>query len=143
MKRDIVVLATSLALLAVPSRASQAQVTSSIPDAIIGKAPPPSGPAVNYAPGDETTKGYLAVPKGTGPFPALIIIHEWNGLVDRVRQVADAFAAQGYLTLAADLYRGRTGSGAAGTRARPHLRRGRERARRAPIGRDVARGTSG
>jgi len=111
MKRDIVVLGASLALLAVPSRASQAQVTSSIPDAIIGKAPPPSGPAVNYAPGDETTKGYLAVPKGTGPFPALIIIHEWNGLVDRVRQVADAFAAQGYLTLAADLYRGRTGSG--------------------------------
>jgi carboxymethylenebutenolidase len=41
----------------------------------------------------------------------LIIIHEWNGLVDRVRQVADAFASQGYLTLAADLYQGRTGTG--------------------------------
>ena len=56
------------------------------------------------------TKLYdLAVPEGEGPFPALIIIHEWNGLVDRIRQVADAFAEQGYVTLAADLYRGRTG----------------------------------
>lgn len=111
MKRDILLLAITPALLAVPCRASQAQVTSPIPDAIIGKAPSPSGQTVNYVTGDGTTKGYLAVPKGTGPFPALIIIHEWNGLVDRVRQVADALAAQGYVTLAADLYQGRTGSG--------------------------------
>ena len=39
-----------------------------------------------------------------------ILIHEWNGLVDRVRQVADALAAEGYVALAADLYSGRTGS---------------------------------
>lgn len=89
---------------------AQAQITSSIPDAILGKAPPPSGQSVRYVTGDSATKGYLAVPKGSGPFPALILIHEWNGLVDRVRQVADAFAAQGYVTLAADLYRGRTGA---------------------------------
>lgn len=55
-------------------------------------------------------RGYLAVPEGEGPFPALILIHEWNGLVDRVRQMADAFAREGYVTLAADLYRSRTGS---------------------------------
>ncbi|MBI2403879.1 MAG: dienelactone hydrolase family protein [Gemmatimonadetes bacterium] len=110
MKRDVVVLSATLAMLAVPCRASQAQVPSSIPDAIIGKAPPPTGQTVSYVPGDDATKGYLAVPQGTGPFPALILIHEWNGLVDRVRQVADAFAAQGYVTLAADLYQGRTGS---------------------------------
>ena len=90
---------------------SAAQTTSSIPDAILGTAPPPQGQAANYVTGDAATKGYLAVPKGPGPFPALIIIHEWNGLVDRVRQVADAFAEHGYVTLAADLYRGRTGSG--------------------------------
>jgi carboxymethylenebutenolidase len=56
------------------------------------------------------TTGYLAVPEGPGPFPALVIIHEWNGLVDRVREVADDFAAEGYVTLAVDLYSGRTGS---------------------------------
>ncbi len=111
MQRDTVVLAATLAALALPGRAAQAQITSSIPDAILGKAPPPAGHTVAYVSGDEATKGYLAVPQGTGPFPALILIHEWNGLVDRVRQVADAFASQGYVTLAADLYHGRTGSG--------------------------------
>ena len=60
--------------------------------------------------GDTTTTGYLAVPAGDGPFPALVIIHEWNGLQDRVRQLADDFAAEGYVTLAADLFQGRTGS---------------------------------
>lgn len=40
----------------------------------------------------------------------MILIHEWNGLNDRVRQVADAMAAEGYVALAADLYSGRTGS---------------------------------
>lgn len=83
---------------------------SSIPDAIVGRAPPPSGRGVRYLPEDTLTRGYLAVPEGTGPFPALILIHEWNGLGDRVRQVADAFAAHGYVALAADLFQGRTGS---------------------------------
>lgn len=85
-------------------------VTSSIPAAILGEAPPPQGQAVTYVEGDLETRGYLAVPDGDGPFPALILIHEWNGLVDRVRQVADAFADEGYVALAVDLYRGRTGS---------------------------------
>jgi len=65
---------------------------------------------LQYVLDDPATIGYLAVPEGAGPFPALVIIHEWNGLVDRVRQVADDFAAEGYVTLAADLFQGRTGS---------------------------------
>jgi carboxymethylenebutenolidase len=97
-----------LAALLVPFTAHAQE--SSIPDAILGKAPPPSGTTIRYVPGDSLTRGYLAVPKGEGPFPALILIHEWNGLVDRDRQVADAFAAHGYVVLAADLYEGRTGS---------------------------------
>ncbi len=85
-------------------------ITSSIPDAILGEAPPPQGQTIAYIEGDAETRGYLAVPGGDGPFPALILIHEWNGLADRVRQVADAFADEGYVALAADLYRGRTGT---------------------------------
>ena len=68
------------------------------------------GEDVHYVAGDEATRGYLAVPEGEGPFPALVLIHEWNGLVDRVRQVADAMADEGYVALAADLFQGRTGS---------------------------------
>ena len=40
----------------------------------------------------------------------MILIHEWNGLVQRVKETADAFAAEGYVALAADLYSGRTGT---------------------------------
>lgn len=81
-----------------------------LPSAIVGTAGPLMGSDFEYVDGDTATVGYLAVPEGDGPFPALVIIHEWNGLVDRVRQVADNFAAEGYVTLAADLYDGRTGS---------------------------------
>ena len=39
----------------------------------------------------------------------MILIHEWNGLSQRIRETADAFAAEGYAALAADLYQGRIG----------------------------------
>lgn len=83
---------------------------SELPPAIIGAGGELQGEDLHYLDGDAATTGYLAVPEGEGPFPALVIIHEWNGLVERVRQVADDFAAEGYVTLAADLYQGRTGS---------------------------------
>lgn len=81
-----------------------------LPAAIMGTAPAPRGMPLHYLEGDSATTGYLAVPEGDGPFPALLIVHEWNGLVDRVRQMADGFAEEGYVTLAVDLYHGRTGS---------------------------------
>ena len=81
-----------------------------LPPAIIGQGGALQGTDVRYLESDPTTVGYLAVPEGEGPFPALVIIHEWNGLVDRVRQVADDFAAEGYVTLAADVFHGQTGS---------------------------------
>ena len=81
-----------------------------LPSAVWGRAAPPSGENVVYFAEDEAAVGYLAVPEGEGPFPAVILIHEWNGLVDRIRQVADAMAAEGYVALAADLYSGRVGT---------------------------------
>ena len=46
------------------------------------------------------------MPEGDGPFPALILIHEWWGLNDNIRAFADQFAEQGYIALAVDLYDG-------------------------------------
>jgi dienelactone hydrolase len=83
---------------------------SEIPDAILGKGVPPRGEDLAYFGTDTSTVGYIVAPEGEGPFPAVILIHEWNGLVDRVRQVADALADEGYVALAADMYGGRTGS---------------------------------
>ena len=40
----------------------------------------------------------------------MILIHEWNGVVDRIKEMADSFAQEGYVALAADLYKGRTGA---------------------------------
>jgi len=81
-----------------------------VPDAILGQAGPPTGSDLAYFEEDPRTVGYLAEPQGPAPHGAVILIHEWNGLVDRVRQVADAFAAEGYVALAADLYSGQTGT---------------------------------
>ena len=91
--------------------ASAASISADqLPPAIIGQGGPLEGADLPYVDGDTLTTGYLAVPAGDGPFPALVIIHEWNGLQDRVRQLADDFAAEGYVTLAADLFQGRTGA---------------------------------
>ena len=65
---------------------------------------------VSYKSGDDTVKAYLAIPEGDGPFPGLIVIHEWWGLTDWVRNSADSFADNGYAALAIDLYRGKSTS---------------------------------
>ena len=65
------------------------------------------GKPVSYKSGDETVQGILYTPAGKGPFPALIVIHEWWGLNDWVKDQASKLADQGYVTLAVDLYRGK------------------------------------
>jgi carboxymethylenebutenolidase len=65
------------------------------------------GKSVSYKSGDETVQGVLYTPAGKGPFPALIVIHEWWGLNDWVKDQASKLADQGYATLAIDLYRGK------------------------------------
>lgn len=60
--------------------------------------------------GGQTVYGYLARPTAPAdrPQPALIVIHEWWGLNDNVRGEARRLAAEGYVTLAVDLYAGQT-----------------------------------
>jgi carboxymethylenebutenolidase len=62
---------------------------------------------VTYQSGSETVHALLYMPpKGDGPFPALVVIHEWWGLNDWVKQQASNYADEGYITMAIDLYRG-------------------------------------
>lgn len=51
--------------------------------------------------------GAIASPAGGGKAPALVLIQEWWGLNDHIRDLADRFAAAGFLTLAPDLYHGK------------------------------------
>lgn len=85
-------------------------VDDSVPtvlETIEGKGNEPAGDLLEYY---KDAKGYLAEPSGDGPFGSIILIHEWNGVVERIKQVADALANEGYIALAADLYSGKTGS---------------------------------
>ena len=53
------------------------------------------------------TGGYLSIPaKNTGP--GVIVIQEWWGLVDHIKDPCDRFAAEGFVALAPDLYHGKT-----------------------------------
>lgn len=66
-----------------------------------------AGPqAVSFPADGETVHGVLYRPKAAGRYPAIIVIHEWWGLNDWVKQQAEMFASHGYVTLAVDLYRG-------------------------------------
>src|SRR5215475_2211292 len=65
------------------------------------------GKPVSYKSGDETVNAILYTPQGKGPFPALVVIHEWWGLNDWVKEQASKLADQGYVALALDLYRGK------------------------------------
>lgn len=65
------------------------------------------GKNISYKSGDETVQGVLYTPAGKGPFPGLIVIHEWWGLNDWVKEQASKLADQGYVALAVDLYRGK------------------------------------
>jgi carboxymethylenebutenolidase len=65
------------------------------------------GHPVSYHSGDETVHAVLYLPQGKGPFPALVVIHEWYGMNDWVKQQASNLSHQGYAALAIDLYRGK------------------------------------
>lgn len=54
------------------------------------------------------TRGYLATPPGEGPWPGVVVIQEWWGLNDNIRDIADRFAQEGFVALAPDLYYGET-----------------------------------
>jgi len=57
-----------------------------------------------------TISGYLATPERPGRYPALVVVHEWWGLTDWVKEQARKLADQGYVALAVDLYRGKVTS---------------------------------
>jgi carboxymethylenebutenolidase len=63
------------------------------------------GRKVEFASNGAKTQGYLATP-ASGGGPAVIVIQEWWGLVDHIKDVADRFAAAGFVALAPDLYHG-------------------------------------
>ncbi len=64
-----------------------------------------AGTMVEFASNGATGSGYLAAPAAGGG-PGVIVLQEWWGLVDHIKDVADRFAAEGFVALAPDLYHG-------------------------------------
>lgn len=63
--------------------------------------------AVHFQSGKETVNGFLAEPEKAGRYPGLIVIHDWWGLTDWVKQQTANLADQGFVALAVDLYGGK------------------------------------
>jgi len=64
-------------------------------------------PDVEFQANGGTAPGYLAVPE-SGSGPGVIVLQEWWGLEDHIKGYCDRFAAEGFLALAPDLFRGET-----------------------------------
>ena len=56
----------------------------------------------------DTASGALSLPAGSGPAPAVIVVHEWWGLTDQIERTVDRLAGEGFIALAVDVYRGVT-----------------------------------
>ncbi|MBN9163130.1 MAG: dienelactone hydrolase family protein, partial [Myxococcales bacterium] len=54
------------------------------------------------------TSGELATPSGSDKAPAVVLIQEWWGVNDHIRDLADRLAAEGFLVVAPDLYHGKS-----------------------------------
>ncbi len=64
-----------------------------------------AGEMIEFKSNGGTTEGYLSAPEsGTGP--GVIVLPEWWGLVPHIKEVANRFAAEGFVALAPDLYHG-------------------------------------
>ena len=60
--------------------------------------------------GGPDVRAYIATPEGEGPFPTVIMIHEFWGLKESIIGKVDLLAEEGYLVVAPDTFRGSTTS---------------------------------
>ena len=64
------------------------------------------GEMVTFPSNGSQAEGYLAKP-ASGSGPGVIVIQEWWGLNDNIKDIADRFAGEGFVALAPDLYHGK------------------------------------
>ena len=84
--------------------------TEPSPAAAVEPSQPVESERLPYAEvNEEVVYGYFVAPSNMiEPLPAIIMIHEWWGLNDNIRAMADRLAGEGYIVFAVDLYGGKT-----------------------------------
>ena len=87
-----------------PPAAANATATNNIDKTIMKEGLKNS--SVNYY--DQNSMGYLVYPINdtNQKLPAVIMVHEWWGLNDNIKNMANMLAKEGYVVLAIDLYNG-------------------------------------
>lgn len=70
------------------------------------------GKSISYKVRNEQVQAYLVRPQKIGAAPGVVVIHEWWGLNDQIKRVADRIAEEGFMAIAPDLYRGKIGTDA-------------------------------
>jgi len=55
----------------------------------------------------DNAHGRWMTPEGDGPYPAIVLIHEWWGLNENMVAMSELLVKEGYAVLAVDAYRGR------------------------------------
>jgi carboxymethylenebutenolidase len=100
------------------SREHAADISDKSPGAELAPQRPVVSETLPYAEvDDQLVRGYFVFPADmVDPLPAIIVIHEWWGLNDGVRAMADRLAGEGYIVLAVDLYGGKTANSPSGAR---------------------------
>ena len=63
--------------------------------------------SVQFPSNGSTGPGYLAVPSSGSGIP-VVVLQEWWGVDEHIRDVCHRFAVEGFVALAPDLYRGET-----------------------------------
>lgn len=66
-----------------------------------------AGTTTDYYPENQDVSGYVARPddaRDSNKQPGIILIHEWWGLNEDIKQMADDYADEGYVALAVDMY---------------------------------------
>ena len=89
------------------------------PATLPAPAAPAASQAVQYATiNGKPVQGYLAYPAAAeGGLPGVLVFHEWWGLNDNIRAMANQLAGEGYVALAVDVYGGRAATDPEGARA--------------------------
>lgn len=69
-----------------------------------------SAEMVTFPSNGGTASGYVARPDGGGTHPGVVVIQEWWGLDEHIKDVARRFAGEGFIAIAPDLYHGKVTS---------------------------------
>ena len=99
----VLILGLSLSVLSACSSKSEkeggdGEFNTKVTDSVVTKE-------VEYRAGGKTMKGFLAMPaEGEGPFPGVLVVHEWWGQTDYPRERARKLAEAGYAAFAVDMY---------------------------------------